>query len=192
MPDLERILDEYLVKDLLALKDTRVGFPTLMTVFAGVELLGSLLTEGAFGTTADGFQHYWTRYLYPPSVRTRTDEEAEIIYEFVRHGVMHHFFPKGMIGVTGSDPAGHLVCRPDGVLILDVKVLVDDFVRAYRDRVEPILATDTGLPSRLTMQKRLDDIRNAGNRRMPRLYEVFSPSAPSGAADIAREASGPL
>ena len=180
MEVLERILDEYLVKDLLALRETRVGFPTLMTVFAGVELLGSLLSDREFGTDDADFQYYWTQYLYPRSTRPRTEREARIIYEFARHGVMHHFFPKGKIGVTGSDPGGHLTCDADGVLILDVKVLVDDFVRAYRERVEPILATTSGSPSRATMEKRLDDIRKVGNQRTAELYDVFRmPSAPA-------------
>jgi len=173
MQDLERILHEYLVKDLLALKETRVAFPTLMTVFAGVELLGALVTPGSFGTDERGFRHYWTDYLYPASVRPRTVDEAEIIYEFARHGVMHHFFPRGMIGVTGSDPGAHLTCRSDGVLTIDVRVLVDDFVRVYEQRIDPILATPIGSLSRSSMQKRLDDIRDVGKLKMARLYKVF-------------------
>jgi hypothetical protein len=173
MPDLERILEEYLVADLLALKETRVGFPVLMTAFAGVELLGSILGHGQHGTDGDDFRFYWTQYLYPERTRPRTKEEADIIYTFVRHGVMHHFFPKGTIGVTGNDPGGHLTCRSDGVLILDVRVLVDDFVRVYEQRVKPILATPSGTPSRASMQKRLDEIRDAGLRGLDRLHRVF-------------------
>jgi hypothetical protein len=173
LPDLERILHEYLVKDLLALRDTRVGYPTLMTVFAGAELIGSLVADRERGTDGHDFRHFWTQYLYPASVRPKTEDESGIIYEFARHGVMHHFFPKGKIGVTGSDPGGHLTCNSEGVLILDVKVLVDDFVCTYRDRIVRILETPNGQPSRASMQKRLDDIRAAGKKNMPRLYGVF-------------------
>jgi hypothetical protein len=177
MQDLERILEEYLVKDLEALRHTRVGYPSLMTVFAGVELLGSLLGEGEFGTDGEDFRHYWTKYLYPN--RPRTSEEAEIIYAFVRHGVMHHFFPKGMVGVTGSDPGAHMSCRSDGILILDVKVLTDDFVSSYNQNVKPLLSLTAGRPSRVSMQKRLNDIRNAGAGKFPQVYKVF-PVPPSG------------
>jgi hypothetical protein len=187
MQDLERILEEYLVKDLQALRGSRVGYPTLMTVFAGVELLGSLLRDGDHGTRDDDFQHYWTDYLYPD--RPRSSEEAEIIYSFVRHGIMHHFFPKGMVGVTGSDPGAHMTCHSDGVLILDVKVLVDDFVRAYDQRVKPLLSVSSGKPSRASMQKRLDDIRNAGAQKFPEIYRVFPIPAP-GVRSITT-ASGP-
>ncbi|MEA3245621.1 MAG: hypothetical protein U9Q74_05640 [Gemmatimonadota bacterium] len=184
MEDLERILHQYLVEDLVDLKKSRVGYPILMTVFAGVELLGALLTEGQHGTDRDDFVHYWTKYLYPPSKRPKTDEEAEIIYNGVRHGVMHHFFPKGQVGITGTDPGAHMTCRDDGVLILDTKVLVDDFVGAYEKHVVKILNTPTGIPSRELMQKRLDDIRAAGRKKMGNLYAVF-PGALAATSQVA-------
>ena len=69
------------------------------------------------------------------------------------------------------------------MLVIDVKVLVDDFVRTYRERVEPILATPSGSLSRASMQKRLDNIRSVGHRKTPRLQEVFTALPHSLASD---------
>jgi hypothetical protein len=154
MVTLETILEEWLIKDLIALKGTRVGYPILMTVFAGAELLGALLHEDVFNGGESGagrryFKHYWTQYLY----ERRNPNEAEALYTIARNGVAHQFFVKGKVLIMKGDPVRHLTCLPSGALSIDTHALIDDFSAAYDRHVRPILSGATARVNRTWMER---------------------------------------
>ena len=80
MSDLEKFLkhnvEDYLLEDLETLKSASppagrhvggVGYPLLITTFAGIELVGNLVSSAAFDPFkgAERFAEFWRGYLYP-------------------------------------------------------------------------------------------------------------------------------
>lgn len=178
MDELDTLLEQYLIGDLRELKTISVGYPKLMTLCAGAELLGALLNDGATGTRKEkDFVDYWTTYLYPHLAGSH--EKAEAFYVLVRHGVMHHFFPKGPIAVGRGQPELHMTTDAAGVLFLNVDKLIDDFITAYEDRVVPILAKPDGNLSRASMRQRFIALIDGGMRAASRqsLPSRFQPTA---------------
>jgi hypothetical protein len=157
MTSLETVLETYLCDDLRALCATRVGYPILSTAFAGIELLGALLSPKAFSPFAGGdyFQAFWSTHLYPG---TKAEDRAKAIYKLARHGVAHQFFLKGEISLMSGEYWQHLTY--DGaVLWIDTHALAADLIKSYHAAVKPLLANPT---SRATLDLRFHEIIAAG------------------------------
>src|SRR5262245_39189384 len=106
---LEQFIEGYLLEDLRSMAEIRVapakqsgavGYPIVMTVLSGVEVLGVLTSQAPYNENngAARFGEYWRGYMYP-------DREAfgrlhALMYEFVRHGLAHAYMTKPMIRVT--------------------------------------------------------------------------------------------
>ncbi len=187
MPDLEQFLrhnlERYLFGDLKRMQGQPLGYPPLLSAFAGTELLGGLLNPKPFSRKTSGatrFVHYWTEYLYP-DVPDRV-AVARAVYQLARHGIAHGFFPKGPIGVGGPDLTFHLKRDADGLVIIHPTQLGEDLIASYERRVKPIIRATTGSPSRKTMGKQLAIMLRLAERDAKKhdLVVIF-PAATSGA-----------
>jgi hypothetical protein len=140
-----------------------VGFPLLMTVFSGIEFIGSLLsphsTERAFG-------YYWKTHLYPALPRASFGIP---LYKLVRNGIAHSFLLKGNLGVLQRNTHLHLGRDTGGRFIIDAAALADDFIASYDRVVRPILSARADDNVRASMQRRLMQIeandQNTSNRQ---------------------------
>ena len=160
MTELEEFLrhnvEEYLFGDLRLMQGYPLGYPPLLSTFAGIELLGGLLHPRPFSRGTKGavyFKHYWTKYLYPSVPENESTGRA--VYQLARHGIAHGFFPKGPIGVGGPDLSLHLRRDANGLVIIHPTQLGNDFIKSYEERVEPRITQKTDAPNAETMGKQL-------------------------------------
>lgn len=169
-------VEGYLFGDLRKMKVTSpeevgVGYPLLMTTFAGIEILGALLSKKPLITKKahakqktharanDGwvyFGAYWKDHLYPtPSPRAAFGAP---LYQLVRHGIAHTFTMKGNLGVLQGCPELHLALDANGRFVIDAALLADDLVASYARDVSPMLDKPMSDPKRSMMQLRLDEM----------------------------------
>lgn len=137
-----------------------VGYPLLMSAFAGIELLGALLSLSQFNKDegAQYFVSFWRDYLYPnDSCRAAA---GETLYKLVRHGLAHVYVTKGDIWVFKHAPAMHLVRQHDGAICVDAAQLAEDLEEAYESRVKPLIAAADGISS-ASMTMRLGEMEVA-------------------------------
>lgn len=162
VPFLQHNVEGYLFSDLRSMDrvidshNIALCYPLLMTTFAGIELMGVLLSESTFDGKRNGheyFEGYWSKYLYPSSNK----EIAQEVYQLVRHGIAHMYLLKGDIRVEARNPTKHLK-KPDGFLYVDPVKLANDFVYSYKSNIPSILSSDTSAVNSKTMSKRLDDM----------------------------------
>jgi hypothetical protein len=113
---LEKFLDGYLLEDLCSMegyqlaadrKAGALGYPIVMTVCSGIEMLGTLSFDASRVSKDDGqqyFRYFWRTWMYPnDQSRQKLDDP---MYRLVRHGIAHIFQAKPRIIVTRlSDPA---------------------------------------------------------------------------------------
>lgn len=109
----------YLFGDLRKMQAIEVGYPLLMTTFAGVELVGALTSTSTFDRSHGSpyFLSYWTTYLYPSLGSTK--QVGEVLYQLIRHGIAHGFVLKGPMGVVRNDSASHLTRDSSGLILVD-------------------------------------------------------------------------
>lgn len=151
---LQRNVEGYLFEDLRTMKAASlppgkeagvVGYPLLMSAFAGIELLGALLSPIQFDKNkgAHYFGSFWRDYLYPnDSCRAAA---GDALYQVIRHGLAHVYVTKGDIWVVKHVPAMHLVRADDGSIWVDAAQLADDLEESYDSRVKPLLAASDGI-----------------------------------------------
>ncbi len=127
---LTRHVDRFLLDDLETMAampaDTgpgSLGVPMVLTVFAGCELLGGMLSSG---TKRSAFVSYWVERLYPGADRAG----AEALYRMVRDGVGHAFIATPGLRVTRSRDERHLT-RDGDAYVIDALSLHDDFRASY-------------------------------------------------------------
>jgi hypothetical protein len=160
MSDLEAFLEHnvegYLFSDLRAMKPLGIGYPLLMTTFAGIELLGALTSSSRFGPRQGSayFNSYWRTYLYP-QVKD-TEKIGNTLYQLVRHGIAHGFVVKGPMAVAAG--GAHLECGPDGLIYVDPARLADEFIHSFTNRVKPLVANTTGAINGTSMAARLGEM----------------------------------
>lgn len=153
-------VENYLFGDLAKLEPSGVGYPWLMTSFAGIELFGALLSSLPFpqGRGKRYFVEYWANHLYDK--RASTAGEGLAVYKLVRNGIAHQFIPKGPIHVAGDQRWRHLTLDDAGNLFVDPKCLGDDLVESYRCVVLKALAVPA---SRNAMNRQLRLILGAAD-----------------------------
>ncbi len=158
-------VEGYLFKDLEAMQPISapgtdgggVGYPMLITTFAGIELLGGLVSGSEFNTNAGGvyFKKFWADYLYPGA---NAEEAGDALYQLARHGLAHGFVVKGSIAVGKDHPGWHLKRNADDVIYVDVAKLADDLIACYRTKVKPLSESS---PSREKMTDWLTGMERA-------------------------------
>jgi len=132
------------------------GYPIVLTVFAGIELLGALVRPAKFDV-GDGrkcFRHYWQECMYRP--RHRRDI-ADAIYSLVRNGLAHGFAVKGSIWVCKNQPNRHLTRDDQGRLWIDACELIRDLKDSYTNHVKPSVLNKTSV-AYMNMQTRFDEM----------------------------------
>lgn len=129
-----------------------VGYPLLMAAFAGIELLGTLLSQSRFDKNqgASYFRDAWQR-IYPDPQKSRL---ADIIYTLGRHGLAHLYAPKGPITVHKGNPTLHLQTTADTIDV-DANQLADDLAKGYHGTIKPLLSTAAA-----AAEARLNEMQN--------------------------------
>jgi hypothetical protein len=157
---LTRHVEGYMFGDLRAMQSIEVTYPLLMTTFAGVELLGGLLSGSPFkerGKGADYFSSYWNGYLYP--TLTNSESIGRTLYQLARHGIAHGFAPKGPIAVLRNEPSVHFK-DISGVVHIDAVRLADDFMSSYSTALKPFATDPTSIIAQ-NMSARLTEMVTA-------------------------------
>jgi hypothetical protein len=137
---LQKNVEGYLFEDLQTMKAATlapgkqagaVGYPLLMSAFAGIELLGALLSDSPFDKNkgAAYFDDFWRNHLY--STDPCRAAAGKALYQLVRHGLAHVYVTKGDIVVFKHAPAMHLVRAPDGSIYIDAAQLADDLEHRF-------------------------------------------------------------
>jgi len=157
---LEHYIDKYLMHDVADMMrpHAQIGYPLLMTVFAGMELMGGLLDTSTFKMAGKGdkyFVLYWRKFLYPPP--SSRSGLALDVYKRMRNGIAHGFMVTGKVAVTTADPQRHLAVDANGVFYIDAVQFAKDFIESYA-RFKTLL--DPNKPSAVltNMKKRLKEI----------------------------------
>jgi hypothetical protein len=137
-----------------------LGYPLVMTVLSGVELLGALTEAGqnpgaAFDKEAGAryFGIYWKAMLYPQSPKLAPLHHP--MYLLARHGLMHSFTVKGPFEVS-KVPEGrplHLTESATGTRHINCNQLADDFRESYIQRFKPFAQAHVS-----KVEKRLNDM----------------------------------
>jgi hypothetical protein len=155
MPDLNIFLQEtvegYLLEDLNTMKLASprpgkqaggVGYPLLMTTFAGIELLGALLSSDTFDKEkgAQYFGDFWRNYLYPTD--SGRAAAGNTLYHLVRHGLAHVYVTKGNIVVFKHQPKMHLVISNESFCV-DAAQLAEDLEHCYKTKVKALIVAST-------------------------------------------------
>jgi hypothetical protein len=113
-----------------------VGYPMVMTALAGVELLGTLTSAKPFHRMKGDqrFRDFWIEYLYPQS----NAETANLIYDWLRNGLAHHYMAKPTVVVTKCNHKWHLRRTTTGKnFYVDALTLAEDLERTYVRTVKP-------------------------------------------------------
>jgi hypothetical protein len=149
MTDLETFfqhnVEGYLFGDLREMQRVPIGYPLLMTTFAGIELLGALLSTSRFNTY-DGsvyFTLYWKTHLYPGL--NDTEAIGNVLYQLVRHGIAHGFVLKGPMAVFCSEPGVHLTRDSSGLIRVDAVQLATDLMDSFTAQVKPLVTSTAGV-----------------------------------------------
>src|SRR6266404_1338929 len=163
----ENCIDGYLFSDLENMmtlgpipkkKAGAVGYPILMTIMSGMELLGTLMQEVVLSTYANGsiktgedqFVQFWNNYLV--KTNNKYKNMGSSVYNLARHGLAHQSMAKTGVIVTkqGDDPEYQMMIdknsfENNAVYLLNINVikLFNDFKESYKTfseqrRVEPL------------------------------------------------------
>jgi hypothetical protein len=164
---LSKNVEGYLFEDLKTLKDIQLpagkaygaaGYPLLQTAFAGIELLGSLVSNQAFNTHKghERFREFWEEYLYPTDAARKA--AGDTLYQLARHGLAHAFVVKGNLTVVKNDATRHLT-MVDADLYVDAVALAEDLIATYEFKIRPSVQAGDRLAT--TMLTRLGEIGTA-------------------------------
>ena len=190
---LEQNVEGYLFNDLREMQAVPVAYPLLMTTFAGVELLGALLSTSEFKAFNKGheyFDSYWSNYLCPMLPNRKSIGEQ--LYQLVRHGVAHAFVIKGPIAVGRNPEDPHLAIH-DGVLYLNAVKMAEEFIISYYKRLKPLVSEATGSHA-VMMAKRLDEMKKIYGKQFSERYEprVFPSGSPATSAAVSHSVILPV
>ncbi|MFH1862216.1 MAG: hypothetical protein ABH878_05325 [bacterium] len=166
---LQHNVEGYLFEDLKTLKAASitpgktagaVGYPLVMTAFAGIELLGALVSTQEFNPShgAEYFTAYWSQYLYDTDPARK--DAGNVLYKLVRHGLAHVFVTKGDIGVAKGAPSRHLMRDDDGCVWIDANQLAEDLMSSYCTRFKPLLTKASGPVNLKTIADRYKEMVN--------------------------------
>lgn len=150
---LKKYVDGYLFKDLNTLRKIKlrknqriggVGYPMMMTLLSGMELLGGLLQKKEFDPFSKHyFRNFWNNFL---SVKFNKYANYEPVFRrLIRNGIAHTFITKSGIYITKGAPEEHLKQYKNGTftyLIVDIHELHSDFLATYEDLIKPIIYKD--------------------------------------------------
>lgn len=151
-------LDSYLIEDIKAMLDTSrtdlrgVGYPSLLTILLGMELLGLLIS----GDRESSFREIWDR-LGSIDSRYKSKKLRHVFRQAIRNGIAHIYLTKSGIYVHYDKPENHLrkvsVGGKDGIFI-SCSALFDDFSSLYSQIKEDLMKN----PQKAHLDKLLENI----------------------------------
>lgn len=167
---LMRAVEGYIFEDMKTMKaatlgDGRsagaLGYPLIMATFAGIELLGVLVSDKEFTGQSDqkDFCRFWEQYLYSENAARK--DVGQPLYLLLRNGLAHGHVARGGIEVTKGAPDEHLLYdENEQTVYIDACQLADDFMECYGRKIKRLLEVDAASegPSRATMNKRLEEM----------------------------------
>jgi hypothetical protein len=123
-------LDNYLIGDIKKMLDAEVGYPCLMTMLLGMELLGFLLS----GDEDSAFTAFWDK-LGSKNKKYKSNKLRHVFRQVIRNGIAHIYLPKAGIYVHYAKPEDHLRCVVNGKegLFISCKALFIDFEKIYEE-----------------------------------------------------------
>ena len=190
---LTRVIEGYLLGDLESMATEiqpkemgAVGYPMVMSVLSGSELLGAMTSDAS---QTNRIQIYWRTYMAKVDPRYR--DLGEIASELARNGIAHSYLSHLGVLVVRGQPARHLSLYR-GEVIFDCLELYAHFRESYIAHARRDILED-----RVNVQRRVDalvqrdhlkarKVARLSPERFPRV-SLFTdpPPPPASGADIA-------
>lgn len=123
-------LDSYLLGDIEAMLEVRhkdssgIGYPCLITILSGMELLGILIS----GDKDHAFKYFW-EMLETEIITYKSPKLRHVFRQAIRNGIAHYYLAKTGIYVHNDNPQNHL-CK---VTIQGVNGICVSCSALYRD-----------------------------------------------------------
>jgi hypothetical protein len=137
---LQRVIEEYLLGDLQSMATEikpkevgAVGYPMVMNVLSGSELLGGLTSDVK---QAKRIETYWAGYM--SKIDVRYGDLGEIASELARNGIAHSYLTHLGVMVARGDSPRHLTLW-NGEVIFDCLELYADFRQSYEEHSRPYI-----------------------------------------------------
>ena len=181
---LEQFIEGYLFEDLQTMSQITpdparpygaVGYPMLMTIMSGMELLGGLLVSAnqdykPRGNSAN-FKNFWDKYFSREFPKYAT--LGGLVYQLVRNGIAHSFIAKHGIVVNKLSQEAIELDSKNKELHLNPNELYYEFKQSYVNRVKPIFLGESqhdGLTVDILQQR----INTLDNNYHTETLEVFN------------------
>ncbi|MFZ2975056.1 MAG: hypothetical protein WA055_00305 [Candidatus Moraniibacteriota bacterium] len=130
------------------------GYPIMMTILSGMELLGFLLGNSSF-EAKDGseyFKNYWENYFCKFNKKYKIEGLDRLVRDLIRNGLAHSFMTKPNILIyKDSKESIELIDKERGIISFEVGSFFSDFKNSYYKFV----VNDA---NKNNMQKRLDNM----------------------------------
>lgn len=138
---LENLIEGYLLGDLESMA-TEVqskeigacGYPMVMAVLSGSELLGAMTSDIAQG---DRIESYWKTYM--AKVDPLYAYLGKVASQLARNGIAHTYLTHLGVLVVRGNPRRHLTLSMSEELIFDCLELHKDFRESYETRARPCI-----------------------------------------------------
>jgi hypothetical protein len=158
------------------------GYPMVMAVLAGSELLGALTSDAS---QTNRIEIYWMTFM--AKVDSRYDHLGRIAKELARNGIAHSYLTHLGVQVVRGDPARHLTRSASGELIFDCVELAAHFRESYEHARAYILDNVDAA------QRRLDELfRHDGEKVRSLLGDLPSEQFPLAPATIGTHLATPV
>ena len=135
-----------------------VGYPIVMSVCSGIEMLGALMEgkqESPYSSkdVIKYFGHYWKYYLF--NANPAYKQHVELARNLIRNALAHGFATKPGIGVTRQGNLLHLQVY-NGQFIINANCFYEDFKQSYLQHAKPLIFNGGKLHK--LAQKRLNEM----------------------------------
>jgi len=157
-----------------------VGYPLIISTFAGIELLGGLLSPNRFDKNKgrEYFTDFWNGWLYKTDLLRAN--AGETLYQLIRHGLAHAYVTKGSFTIIKGSQQRHLTQSCTGEIFLDAIQLATDLMDTYTNFIQPIAINTSGSPNKNTMTQRLTEMETEyTGQAAPFLGKIRLPPTPN-------------
>jgi len=164
-------LDTYLIRDIETMLDAKhkdssgIGYPCLITILSGMELLGILIS----GDEDHAFKYFWER-LEEENDIYKSSKLRHIFRQTIRNGIAHYYIAKTGIYVHNDNPENHLnkvtIQGINGIYV-SCSALYNDFKVVY-EKVKADLLKD---PSNTHLDTLLNSISEGQSEVFKRTFK---------------------
>ncbi len=149
------------------------GYPVVMAINAGIELLGSLQSRSSYDKNNGRvyFCDYWQLGLHNINPRYSLVGIDELVYNLVRHGIAHIYAAKLGIKVSKDKPDKHLeIDFETNTLQINIETYYSDFKKSYFDYFK-LTSKQNGQQMQLRLNEIVDQYGQDSNKYFNDLYE---------------------